>query len=162
MLRVSEKHKSKLRPFFRNVPLALKRIKDDIAVMKQFFYEIDTMSTLKRICDRDFEVLITVLEIARSCHAGSEIILRDFIVILHKQVKCFAVTRFVIGDISHIIRPTVEKRAMQVVSSLHPRLKKIEQEVEERKTDDGIILELQYRPSLIAMYERFKRKRPRV
>jgi len=120
------------------------------------------MSTLKRICDRDFEVLITVLEIARSCHAGSEIILRDFIVILHKQVKCFAVTRFVIGDISHIIRPTVEKRAMQVVSSLHSRLKKIEQEVEERKTDDGIILELQYRPSLIAMYERFKRKRPRV
>lgn len=165
LLQKSEEHKTTKKSrnsFFRNVPLALKRMKDDIAIMKQFFYERD-MPTLRRICDREFEVLVTILELAQSCHAGSESSLRDFTIILYKQLKDFDLTRFVIGDLWHIIRPKLEKRAIQVVNSLWPCLKKIEIEVENtiRIANDSMNLDLQYRTALIAMYDKFKRKRPK-
>lgn len=162
LLQISEEHKTRMtskHSFFHNVPLALKRIKDDIAILKRFFYE-RRVPALRRICDREFEVLVTILELAQSCHAGSESSLRDFTIILYKQLKDFNLTRFVIGDLWHIIRPTLEKRAMQIVEGLRPRLKKIEIEVENKTANDCMILDLQYRHSLIAMYDNFKRKRP--
>lgn len=102
---------------------ALERIRGDIIVMREYFESLAmSYPSLNRSLENEFEILDTIHElmsIASGCSRSTE---RDFIIVLQKRIKNMALTKYLVGDLWHLVKPDGEKAVYELVDSLEEEL----------------------------------------
>ena len=103
-------HKSKKVPFFNDNITAVERIEGDVKVMKDYFNGfVENMPSLGQVIETEFQVITTILELLRIAIGISDSNVSDFTLILHRKVKDIKITRYVLGDLWHLVKPLEEK-----------------------------------------------------
>lgn len=148
---------------FQDTAVAIKRMKDDISILKNFLLQFkSTLPTLKRIVERDFLPLISINEFAGNIRNGlNGSVCKDFAMLLCARLQSEALAKLVIGDVIRIIRANDEKKGMKLIHEIHDRLLQISAEARKCKQnkDEIFCLELSSARALKNMYKKSRRKR---
>ena len=148
---------------FQDTEVAIKRMKDDISILKKFLLQFkSTLPTLKRIVERDFLPLISITEFAGTIQNGlNGSVCKDFAMLLCARLQSAALTKLVIGDVVRIIRTNDEKKGMKFIHQIHDRLLQISTEARKCKqnNDEMFCMELNAAHALKNMYKKSRRKR---
>ena len=119
----AEKHTSNKKEYFANPSVALERIEQDVKVMKEYFDGLaEGMPALGKVVEKEFQVLTTLQELIRIAIGVSDSDASDFILVLHKDLKDINMTKYVVGDIWHLVNPTEERTVWELIESLEPTL----------------------------------------
>ena len=105
--------------------LGLDRMTTDIQIIRDYFdgFAQNSYPTLSRVVGDELEVLETtheILAIAAGFSKWSD--LNDFILLLHKRLQNVTLTKYVVGDIVHLMNPQLEKASYELVDSMVPIL----------------------------------------
>jgi hypothetical protein len=76
------------------------------------------MPTLGRPIEREFDLLEAVLEILSIASGISSSDAQDFILLLHKRVRNFSITKFVVGDLYHLVNPAEERSIYETIDGM--------------------------------------------
>ncbi len=165
LLSKSTDHKSAKESFFSDNAKALERIGGDIREMKALFSGLaeDSMPTLERVVNREFEILETIVELLSIAAKLSASNARDFILVLQKSVRNIHITKLVVGDLWHLVNPVDERNIYQIFDSMEDDLNAVAPTdeaalriVQERSTVPGLRLD-----QMMAKHcDESKRKRP--
>lgn len=157
-------HKSNRDSFFADNRRALDRMSADVAIMKEYFDEqAKSMASLKRIIDREFEVLETFQEMIAIAAGLSQSDPHDFILVLQKRIRNITITKLIVGDIYHLVQPSGERSVYELVDSMEeemmvmaPTDERAVAAARERSTVPGLRLD-----QMMAKHcDQSKRKRP--
>jgi len=164
LLQKASIHTSKKDSFFSNNRKALDRMSGDISTIKEYFdNQAQTMGSLKRIIDREFEVLTAIQEMISIAAGLSQSDPHDFILVLQKRIRNITITKLIVGDIYHLISPASERSVYDLVDSMEeemtaiaPTDEKAVASAQERSTVPGLRLD-----QMMAKHcDLSKRKRP--
>ena len=109
-------HRGKMQPYFGDVKTALRRMTDDIIVLREYFEGIaKQMPSLKKNIDKDFEILTTIHEILSIASGLSMSEPSDFILVLHKHVRDIVLTKQIVVDLWRLVDPWKELHVLQLV-----------------------------------------------
>jgi len=139
---------------FRNHERALRRMSDDINLMKECFRDkVDGNGTLLRILADDIAILDLVLECLGSSDSGS---LESFIVVIHKRTGADPlVTRFFVGDLWTLTTDQIGRKVVtQTMKDLQPDLHMVTTRMKElsaQEEEDLSFVRMDF--MLKAMYE---------
>ena len=123
LLLCAEKHNNNKVGYFHDNQVALERMDRDVKEIKEFFDRLaQGMPALGKVIEKEFEVLTTIMELLRIAAGFSESDASDFIVVLHKRVKDINITKHVVGDLWHLVKPTEEKAVWELTESLEASL----------------------------------------
>ena len=123
LLKKATKHTSKSKTFWSNNKRALERMRGDITVMRQFFEELaGSYPSLSRLIESEFEILDTVCELLSIANGSSSSGDRDFVILFQKRVKNIPITKFVVGDLWHLVNPANEEYIYRLVDSMEEEL----------------------------------------
>jgi len=123
LLLKSEKHNNNKLPYFGDTVLAMERMDRDINVMRKYFDGLsDGMPALKKVVEKEFEVLTTIQELIRIAAGISDSEAFHFILPLHKRVKDINITKHVVGDLWHLVNPTEERAIWEQTESMEKDL----------------------------------------
>lgn len=123
MLLRSHSFNSNKKPFWSNNQRALDRIRGDINVMKEYFESLaPSYPSLGRCIESEFEVLDTIHELLSIAAEVSRSTDRDFVIFLQKRVKNLAITKLVVGDLWHLVKPQDEKAIYELVESMEEEM----------------------------------------
>lgn len=144
--------------------MALGRMRGDILIIREYFEGlVEAMPTLSRVIEQEFGPLDTVIEILSIAAGLSSSDIDDFAILLQKKVKNVAITRFVIGDLYHLVNPADEKPIIEQLEALEEQMiavaptdEKAVKTALDRKTVPGLRLDHTMASHLL----RSKRKRP--
>jgi Exocyst complex component Sec6 len=116
-------HKSNKESYFSDNKKALDRMAGDISTIKDYFDNLaKTMNSLKRVIDREFEVLETFQEMIAIAAGLSASDPHDFILVLQKRIRNIEITRLVVGDVYHLVQPTEERSVYELVDSMEEEM----------------------------------------
>lgn len=116
-------HKSNKDSFFSDNRKALDRMTGDINTIKEYFdKQAISMGSLKRIIDREFEALTTIQELLSIAAGYSQSDPHDFILVLQKRIRNITITKLVVGDIYHLVKPTEERSIYDLVDSMEEEM----------------------------------------
>jgi len=119
----SEKHNNNKLPYFGDTVLAMERMDRDIYVMRNYFDGLsEGMPALKKVVEKEFEVLTTIQELIRIAAGISDSEAMHFILPLHKRVKDINITKHVVGDLWHLAQPTEERAIWEQTESMEADL----------------------------------------
>lgn len=150
---------------FGDNQIAISRMRGDIQVIREYFEGLaeETMPTLKRVIEKDFSTLEAVVEILSIAAGLSSSDIQDFVILLQKDVRNIAFTKFVVGDLYYLVNPIEEKKVYELLDTIEeemvavaPTDEKAVTTAQERKTVPGIRLDM----ALAKHYSECKRKRP--
>jgi len=166
LLLKSEKHNSNRVSYFQDNEVALQRIDGDIHIIRNYFEGyIDGMPALKKVIEKDFEILTTIQELLRIAAGFSESDAGDFICVMHKRIKDVDITKNFVGDLWHLIQPTQERMAFELVESMEENLEALcpsdgsaSKNVKDRMNVPGLRID----EMLAKMYVKSERKRPKA
>lgn len=119
---------------FHNHQRALRRIADDISIMKEAFVEkAGTSATSRRIIVGDIYILELICECLGSTDTDS---IESFIVVIHKQTGGDTlVTRYFVGDLWILMLHRHARSFIRhIMQGLNDDLKMVSKEMEERET----------------------------
>jgi hypothetical protein len=158
----SDAHVNNKSAYFSNIKTALTRMDGDIEVIKGYFEELaGGMPALSKVIDKEFEVITTIEELIRIAANLSDSDAGDFILVLHKKIQDIDVTKHVIGDIWHLIQPTKEKSAWDIVESMEEKLNTlVPSEGKSSNFDRMNVPDLRLAEALAKVIISGKRKRP--
>jgi hypothetical protein len=123
LLAKSSSHTSKSKPLWSDNNRALERIRGDITVIREFFDELaDSYPSLPRVIESEFALLDTVLELLTIANGTSESAERDFVILLQKRIKNIPLTKFVVGDLWHLVNPTGEENIYNLIDSMEDEM----------------------------------------
>ena len=123
LLNKAQHHESNNLPFFINNHVALERMEEDVRLMKAFFNSLaESMPSLGNIIEREFQFLEVIQELMRIAARLSDSDARSFIMMLHKRVKDVKITKRVVGDLWHLVRPKKEKGIRNLTRSMNEAL----------------------------------------
>lgn len=104
---------------------ALTQIGKDIDVIQGYFEGlVETFPALERVIESEFEVLRTVLDllvIAAGFDEDTSPI--DYLPVIQKNIRNINITRFMIGDLWHLVNPTGEKDLYAIIEENEAQLK---------------------------------------
>lgn len=168
LIRKSTASKYKKKGIWRYNQRALDRMRGDISVMKDYFESlVPTYPSLKRTMDIEFQILDTIHELLMIAAGLSRSTGQDFIIFLQKHIKNSIITRYVVGDLWHLVNPTEEKAIYELVDSIEEELLQVAPNDEEatqsilaRQTVPG--LRLDFELAKLCDESRMKRKRPGI
>jgi hypothetical protein len=164
LLRKASEHNSNRDSYFNDNSRALDRMSGDIATIKEYFDKLaEKFHSLKRIIDKEFEILTTVQEILAIAAGLSQSDPHDFILVLQKRIRNIQITKLVVGDLYHLINPNEERSVYELVDSMEEELiviaptdEKAVASAQERSTVPGLRLD-----QMMAKHcDTSKRKRP--
>lgn len=160
----AENHTSNKKPYFSNPTLALERMEKDVKVFKGYFDGLaEGMPALTKVIDKEFHVLTTLLEMIRIVLGVSDMEASDFILVLHKHLKDVNITKYVVGDIWHLVKPTEERTIWELIESLEPSLIAVCPPDKSKIANDRLnVPGLRLDETLAKHYIQSKRKRPVV
>jgi hypothetical protein len=164
MLLKSHGHNSNKKPFWSDNARALDRIRGDIQVMKEYFESLaPSYPSLGRGIESEFEVLDTMHELLSIGAGISRSTDRDFVIFLQKRVKNLAITKLVVGDLWHLVKPQGEKEIYELVESMEEEMAAVAPDDETavdvtlaRQTVPGLRLDQE----LAKLCDQSKRSRP--
>ena len=123
LLQKASIHKSNKEAFFSDNQKALDRMSGDISTIKDYFEEqAKSMGSLKRIVDREFEVLTAIQEMMAIAAGVSQSDPHDFILVLQKCIRNITITKLIVGDIYHLMQPTEERSVYDLVDSMEEEM----------------------------------------
>jgi len=123
LLSKADIHSNNKNPYFSNIKTALKRMDSDIEIIKGYFEDLSGgMPALSKVIDKEFEVITTIEELIRIAADLSESDASDFILVLHKKIQDVDITKHVVADLWHLVQPTKEKAAWDLVESMEEKL----------------------------------------
>jgi hypothetical protein len=120
LLKKGSAHNNNKKSMFNNNEAAIERMQDDADVLKSYFKELaEDHPTLGRIIDDEFgtlDVFFRILMLAAGMiqsetKESPTQRLRDYVTPLLKRLKSTMITKFIVGDLWHIVNPA-EERAM--------------------------------------------------
>merc|ERR1712232_689423 len=110
---------SKSKPLWGDNNRALERMRGDIDVMREFFDELaDAYPSLPRVIENEFGVLDTIYELLSIANGTSDSTDRDFVILLQKKIKNIAITKYVVGDLFHMVNPAKEETIYALIDSM--------------------------------------------
>jgi len=102
---------------------ALDRMRGDIGVMRDFFDDLSgSYPTLPRVIENEFGILEIMLELLSIASGSSESVTRDFVILLQKEIKNIPITKYVVGDLFHIVNPSKEESVYTLIDSMQEEL----------------------------------------
>lgn len=124
LLKKATQHNSNKKSWFGDNQTALNRMRGDSAVMREYFdgMAAETMPTMSRVIDKEFKLLEAVLELLSIAAGISKSDAHDFILILQKRVRNVPITKYVVGDLYHIINPTEERSVYELVDGMEEEM----------------------------------------
>lgn len=124
MLKKASGHTNNKKSWFGDNGLALSRMRADATVMRDYFEGLaETMPTLERVIEKEFKVLESVFEllsIAAGISKGDGA--RDFILVLQKRVRNVPITKFVVGDLYHLVNPQEERAVYELIDTMEEEM----------------------------------------
>jgi hypothetical protein len=123
LTRASE-HNSGRNSYFGDNEKAIKRMKGDAELIREHFEVIaeEAMPTLKRVIEREFSLLDTIIELLSIAAGVSHSDVQDFILVLQKRVRNVSITKFVVGDLYHLVKPTEEHVLYELIDSMEAEM----------------------------------------
>lgn len=127
LLSKATKHNSNRNSYFGdNNEKAIERMRADVVVIKEYFDGLaETMPTLGRVIEREFDMLEAVLELVSIAAGLSHSDVQDFVLLLQKRVRNVAITKFVVGDIYHLVNPGEERATYEIIDSMEDTMNAI-------------------------------------
>lgn len=118
LLARATEHNSNRTPFFGHNEKSIGRMRGDVMVIREYFDGLaEGMPTLGRVITKEFEFLESIIELVAIAAGTSRSELKDFVLVIQKRVRNFGVTKFVVGDIYHLVSPSDEKRIYEEIDS---------------------------------------------
>jgi hypothetical protein len=123
LLAKSSSHTSKTKSVWSDNNRALERIRGDINVIREFFDELaDSYPSLPRVIESEFAILDTVYELLTIANGTSQSAERDFVILLQKRIKNIPITKYVVGDLWHLVSPGGEEDIYNLIDSMEEEL----------------------------------------
>jgi len=154
-------HKSKKDASFINSALAIERMEGDIKVLRDYFNGfVGDMPALGQVIETEFQVITAILELLRIAIGVSDSNASDFIVVLHRKVKDVKITKWVLGDLWHLVKPKKEKEIVKSIKLLTRSLVAVcPHESSSSTSENTDVQSLCLHKSLATFYDQSKRKR---
>jgi Exocyst complex component Sec6 len=134
LLQRASEHKSSSKPLFVDNELALERIRGDATVMREYFEGMsEQMPTLRRIIEREFKFLDAIIEIMAIAAGLSSSDIRDFVLLVQKRVNNFSLTKFAIGDLYHLVKPSDEFSVYEMIDEMEEQMNTLKPDEEKLK-----------------------------
>jgi len=122
----SSQHNSGRNSYFSDNEKAFARMRGDVNVIREYFEGLaDSMPTLVRVIEREFDLLEAVLELLAIAAGTSKSDARDFILVLQKRIRNVAITKFVVGDIYHLVKPADERTVYELIDTMEQEMNAI-------------------------------------
>lgn len=124
LLTKSAEHNSSRNSYFSNNERAISRMKGDVAVIRDYFETIadESMPTLTRTIDKEFALLDTIIELLSIAAGVSRSDAHDFILVLQKRVRNASITRLVVGDLYHLMKPQDEHSLYELIDGMEAEM----------------------------------------
>lgn len=157
------KHTDGKKSMFNNNEEAVQRMRDDAGLLRSYFNEVaEDIPTLKHIINDEFsflDIIFDLLSIAAGLLTGD---VKDFITKLHKRLKDTTMTKFVVGDLWHIVNPAEEKAIYDTLDEMEEALNTMDQSETSTKsaTERSAVPGLQIENVIGQYIEADSRKRP--
>lgn len=159
----AEQHKGK-QAAFSDIKVALERYKGDVGIMRSYFdSHVQRSRPLARIIEKEFAILTTIHEIMAIAAELTEGDPSDFILVVHKKIKNFEVTKHFIADLYHLVNPAQERAVSDIVAGMEDDLNALTQMAIANNTPDKermVVPNLQLGAVLEKLYDESKRKLP--
>ena len=157
----AEHHSSHRNPAFEDVAKALDRFKGDVAIFRAYFETLVSRNpVLKRIIQREFEIVTTVHEvmyIAAGLHEGDA---SDFVLIIHKKIGDVNTTKHFFADLWHLVNPREERTVIDLIEQMEGDLCSIVPPKTDSEIDRNEVPGLKLASMLKPLYEKSQRKLP--
>lgn len=164
MLARSSEHSSSRNSFFVNTERAIARMRGDILTMREYFDGLsENMPTLTRTIEREFSFLDNVLEVLSIAAGLSKSDARDFILILQKRIRNIQITKYLVGDLYHLVKPADERAIYELMDSMESEMSAVAPTDEKASTiaqDRNTVPGLRLDHMLATHCDGSKRKRP--
>jgi hypothetical protein len=122
LVKKSAEHKSRTSVFSDN-ERALQRMRGDMQTIREYFEgQSESMPTLSRVIEREFKLFEAVIEIMAIAARISNSDVQDFIFVLQKSIRNVAITKYVVGDLYHLVDPTVEHKIYELIDGMEEDL----------------------------------------
>ena len=164
LLLKAENHNNNKVAFFGDPLVALDRMDKDVKVLRDYFDGLaEGMPALTKVIEKEFQVLTTLQELIRIAIGISDTEASDFIVVLHKRLKDINITKYVVGDLWHLVQPTEERKVWELTESLEESLIAVCPPENSNIANDRMnVPGLRLDETLAKLYIQSKRKRPVV
>ena len=164
MMRKSAKHNDGKRSVWSNDAKALQRMTGDVKVMKEYFEALSpSYPSLSRTLESEFEILETVHELLSIASGNSTSNSHDFILFLQRRIRNVEISKMVVGDLWHLVKPSEERQIYEMIDGMEDELKAIAPTDEEamksainRATVPGLRLD----QALAKVFDEHPRTRP--
>jgi hypothetical protein len=164
LLMKAEQHNSNKIAYFSDTMVALERMDKDVKVLRDYFDGLaEGMPALGKVIEKEFHVLTTLQELIRIAIGLSDTEAGDFILVLHKRLKDVNITKYVVGDLWHLVKPTEERKVWELTESLTETLLAVCPPDKSKIAHDRMnIPGLRLDETLAKLYIQSNRKRPVV
>lgn len=123
MLKKATAHNNNKKSFFSNNETAITRMRGDTSVMREYFDGLaESMPTLGRIIEKEFSILEAVLELLSIASGISKSDAQDFILVLQKRVRNVQITKFIVGDLYHLVQPAEERTIYELIDTMEEEM----------------------------------------
>lgn len=102
---------------------ALSRMRGDISIIREYFEGLhETMPTLGRIIEQEFDLMEAVLELISIAAGISKSDAQDFILLLQKRIRNFEITKLAVGDLYHMVKPGDEYSIYELIDGMEDQM----------------------------------------
>ena len=123
IIQKSGEHTSNRNSFFSDNDRALDRMRGDIDVIREYFDGlVESYPTLERVISREFSFLEHIMEVFQIASGDSHSDLQDFVLVLQKAIKNFVLTKFLVGDIYHLVNPADERVVYELIDGMESEM----------------------------------------
>lgn len=126
LLQKSTDHRSSRESFFSSNDVAIARMRGDVLVVRDFFEGMaESMPTLSRVIEKEFPFLEAVIEVLAIAAGSSRSDAHDFILVLQKRIRNIELTKFMVGDLYHLVNPTEERTIYELIDSMEEEMQAV-------------------------------------
>ncbi|GKY99268.1 hypothetical protein MPSEU_000881900 [Mayamaea pseudoterrestris] len=119
LLAKSAVHNSSRSSYFTDNEKAVARMRDDFSVIKEYFEGLsENYPTLRRVIEAEFDLLEAVIEILAIASGVSRSDAQDFVLVLQKKVRNPAITKLIVGDLYHLMKPQEEAAIYDLIDTM--------------------------------------------
>jgi hypothetical protein len=123
MLKKASSHASNKKSCFADNEIAITRMRGDSLVMREYFDGLaESMPTLSRVVEKEFSLLEAIFELLSIAAGISKSDAHDFILVLQKRVRNVPITKFVVGDLYHLVQPQEERGIYELIDGMEEEM----------------------------------------
>ena len=126
LLKRASQHNSGRNSCFSDNKRAIDRMRGDLSVLQEYFDGLaESMPTLKRVSEKEFEFLGAILEMISIAAGISRSDAHDFILVFQKRIRNIHLTKYFVGDLYHLVAPSEERAIYEMIDGMEDELNTI-------------------------------------